>query len=180
MDPLLAHERAQDAFARVLSKVGDDQLDAETPCTEWRVRDLVGHVMAGNQRMAGIAPSPAPRSAAELIAAHADSARAAQAAFSAPEGMTRTFEMPFGSMPGSVVIGMRTADVVTHAWDLARATGQPTDVDAELAEQVLAASRARIRPELRAPGGPFSDEQPCDDARPAADRLAAFLGRVVS
>lgn len=180
MDPLVAHERAQDAFARVLSQVGDDQLDAETPCSEWRVRDLVGHVIAGNQRMAGIAASPTPDSAAALIGAHADSAQAAQLAFSAPDGMTRPFETRSGSLPGSVVIGMRTADVVTHAWDLARATGQPTDIDEELAEQVLAASRERMGTAPRAPGGPFGDAQPCDDARPAADRLAAFLGRAVS
>jgi len=179
MDQLAAHQRAQDAFAAVLAKVVADQLDAPTPCSEWTVRDLVGHVIAGNQRMAGGTP-PSDSDLAGLIETHASSAGAAQAMFAAPDGLIRSFEMPFGSVPGSVVIGLRTADVLTHAWDLARATGQPTDVDPVLAAEVLEVSRQRITPDFRGPGRPFGEEEPCDVSRPAADRLAAFLGRAMA
>jgi len=116
---------------------------------------------------------------AGLEEAFARSASAAQESFAAPHGLTRTIEMPFGSLPGSVVIGMRTTDVLTHAWDLARATGQPSDLDAELAEEMLAVARERLQPDSRGPGRPFGPEQPCDAQRPSADRLAAFLGRSV-
>lgn len=180
MEPLAAHQRAQVVFARVLSGVTDDQLDAPTPCPEWRVRDLVGHVIAGNRRSATGTASHAPTGgdAAELVTLHATSAEAAQQAFAAPDGLTRTFELPFGTVPGSRMLGMRTADVLTHAWDLARATGQPTsDIDEELAAELLAASRERVHPEFRGPGKPFGEEQPCDPDAPASDRLAAFLGR---
>lgn len=180
MDLLAAHQRAQDSFARVLSGVTDDQLDAPTPCTEWRVRDLVGHVIAGNQRMAtgAASHSPADEDAAELVRLHATSAAAAQEAFAAPDGLTRTFELPFGAVPGSRMVGMRATDALTHAWDLARATHRPTsDLDEELAAELLAASRERVRPEFRGAGKPFADEQPCDSGAPASDRLAAFLGR---
>jgi uncharacterized protein (TIGR03086 family) len=180
VEPLEAHRRAQDAFAHVLSGVSDDQLDASTPCTEWRVRDLVAHVVDGNWRTATGAASHSPRDedAAGLVALHAESAAAADAAFAAPDGLTRTYEFPLGAVPGSRMIGMRTTDVLTHAWDLARATGQPTDdLDGELAAEVLAASRGRIPPELRGPGKPFDDEQPCEPDASASDRLAAFLGR---
>lgn len=180
MDPLATHQRAQDAFARVLSGVTDAQLDAPTPCTEWNVRDLVGHVIAGNQRIATGAASHSPdgEDAAELVALHAVSSREAQASFAAPDGLTRTFELPFGNVPGSMLAGMRATDVLTHAWDLARATGQPTaDIDDELAGELLAASRERVGPERRGPGKPFAEEQPCDPDAPQSDRLAAFLGR---
>ena len=180
MDPLEAHRRAQDAFAHVLSSVSDDQLDGSTPCTEWRVRDLVAHVIDGNRRTAtGAAPlSPRDETAAGLVALHAESATAANAAFEAPDGLTRTYEFPLGAVPGSRMIGMRTTDVLTHAWDLARATAQPTDdIDGELATELLAASRGRVPPEFRGPGKPFGDEQPCGPDAPPSDRLAAFLGR---
>ncbi|HVC14945.1 MAG TPA: TIGR03086 family metal-binding protein [Acidimicrobiales bacterium] len=184
MDLLEAHQRAQDAFARVLSGVTDDQLDAPTPCAEWQVRDLVGHVVAGNERTATGSPahspahSPAVEDVAQLVALHATSAKAAQDSFSAPGGLTRTFEFPFGTLPAHRVIGMRATDALTHTWDLARATGQPTsDLDEELAAELLAGSRGRVRPEFRGPGMPFADEQPCDPDAPASDRLAAFLGR---
>jgi uncharacterized protein (TIGR03086 family) len=76
---------------------------------------------------------------------------------------------------------LRTSDLLTHAWDLAIATGRPTDLDPELAEYVLAFSKQMMsRPGLRGVGRPFGDEQPCDDERPATDRLAAFLGRELS
>lgn len=178
MDQLAAHQRAQDAFAAVLAKVAADQLDAPTPCSEWSVRDLVGHVIAGNQRLAGGTP-PADSDLAGLIEAHATSAVAAQAVFAAPDGLTRSFEMPFGPVPGSVVIGLRTTDVLTHTWDLAQGTGQPSDVDPVLAAEMLEVCRQRIKPDFRGPGRPFGEEEPCDANRPAADQLAAFLGRAM-
>jgi uncharacterized protein (TIGR03086 family) len=74
---------------------------------------------------------------------------------------------------------MRTADVLTHAWDLAVASNQSTDLDPELAAEQLAAVRAYVRPEFRGPGRPFGYEQSCSSERGPADRLAAFLGRKV-
>jgi uncharacterized protein (TIGR03086 family) len=174
-----AHRRAQEAFAAVLALTGADQLDCTTPCEDWSVRDLVDHVIVGNRRTGGITGG-ACGTREEMMAAHADSAAAAQTALGAPGAMTRTYRTPFGEVPGTVVIQLRIADTLTHAWDLARATGQSTDLDPELAEQVLAVSRRLARPDVRGPGRPFALEQPCDGSRPAADRLAAFLGRTVS
>jgi uncharacterized protein (TIGR03086 family) len=93
--------------------------------------------------------------------------------------MSTMFKLPFGEIPGQVFIGMRTSDVLTHAWDLAAATGQSTDLDPELAAEQLAAVRAYVGPQFRGPGMPFGDEQPCSSERAPADQLAAFLGRKV-
>jgi hypothetical protein len=49
--------------------------------------------------------------------------------------------LPIGELPGTAFIELRTSDLLTHAWDLAIATGQPTDLDPELAEYVLAFSK---------------------------------------
>lgn len=177
---LSAHQRAQDAFARVLAGVRDDQLDAPTPCSEWTVRDLVRHVIAGNQRSAAgtTSLSVSDEDAAALVELHARSSADAQAAFAAPGGLDRSFELPIGSVTGTRLVGMRATDVLTHAWDLAKATGQSqADLDDELAAELLKASRERVRPEFRGPGRPFGDEQPCEPGASASDRLAAFLGR---
>lgn len=72
-------------------------------------------------------------------------------------------------------------NLLAHAWDLAIATGQPTNLDPELADYVLAFSKQMTsRPVLRGDGRRFGAEQPCGDERPAADRVAAFLGRELS
>ncbi len=181
MDTLAAHQRAQDAFAVVLASVRPDQLDDPTPCSEWKIRDLIEHVVGGNEHVgiwAGIYQQPPARSD-ELTEAHRVAAAAAHEVFASPAGMATMFELPFAQIPGSFFIGMRTSDVLTHAWDLAAATGQSTDLDPELATEQLAAVRQFVQPEFRGPGKPFADEQPCSSDRPPADQLAAFLGRSV-
>lgn len=181
MDPLMAHQRAQDAFAGVLANVSTDQLGAPTPCSEWTVGDLIEHVLGGNERAAqgaGLYQQP-PVRPENLVDAHRACAAAAQEAFARPGGMAVMFELPFGQVPGRVFIGMRSSDALTHAWDLAVATGQSTDLDPELATAQLTLARQGVRPEFRGPGRPFGEEQPCSTGRPSADQLAAFLGRKV-
>ena len=43
-------------------------------------------------------------------------------------------ETPFGEMPGGQFIMVPITDMIVHAWDLAKATGQNTTLDAGLAE----------------------------------------------
>ena len=181
MDPLLAHQRAQDAFAGVLANVSPDHLGAPTPCTEWTAKDLIEHVIGGNEYVGKwadnpIEPPPRPDNIAD---AHRTAATAAHEIFAGLDGMSTMFNPPFGHVPGQLFIGIRPADVLTHAWDLAVATGQSTDLDPELATEQLAAVRAVVGPQFRGPGKPFAEEQPCSSERAPADQLAAFLGRKV-
>ncbi len=181
MDPLHAHQRAQDTFANVLVNVTSDQLSSPTPCSEWDVKALIDHVIAGNQRVVERARGQVAPLPEDLVAAHRASAKAAQETFTAPEGLTRTYQLPIGEVPGTVFIELRTSDLLVHAWDLSVATGQPTDLDPDLAEYVLAFSRQMMsRPRLRGDGRPFGEEQPSGDERTGADRVAAFLGRKLS
>lgn len=181
MEALEAHQRAQDVFASVLANVRSDQLGAPTPCSEWTVGDLIEHVVSGNERVGQWAGGhePPPARPDGLAEAHRAAASAAQEVFAGPAAMTTMFELPFGQVPGGVFIGMRSTDVLVHAWDLAAATGQPTDLDPALAAQLLSAARGRVQPDFRGPGKPFGAEQPCPPGRPPADQLAAFLGRKV-
>ena len=184
MDPLVAHQRAQDAFAGVLAKVGPEQFGSPTPCSEWTIGDLIEHVIGGNEHVgiwSGSAEEPAvrPGDPEDIVAAHRAAAAAAHEVFARPDGMSTMFKLPFAEIPGQIFIGMRTSDVLTHAWDLAAATGQSTDLDPELATELLAAVRAFVGPQFRGSGQPFGDEQPCSSGRAPADQLAAFLGRKV-
>ena len=58
-------------------------------------------------------------------------------AFSAEGAMDRIMHMPFGDLPGSAFINIAAVDTFTHGWDLARATGQPTNLDPALASDLL-------------------------------------------
>lgn len=176
MDPHSAHQRAQDAFACVLANVTPDRFGDPTPCSEWTIQDLIKHVVGGNNMVARRGSDESSSESADLEA-YRTSAAGAIDGFSGPDAMIAVYELPFGQVPGSVLIGMRTTDVLTRAWDLAAATGQSTDLDPELATEMLAVARERVQPAFRGPGRPFGAEQPCSPDSPPADRLAAFLGR---
>jgi len=62
--------------------------------------------------------------------------------------------------------------------DLARATGQPTDLDPEIAEQCLA--EFRVVRDAGLGGDMFAPIQQAPDDAAAADRLAAYAGRAVT
>ncbi len=180
MDLLDAHQRAQDTFAHVLVNVTSDQLSLPTQCAQWDVKALIDHVIAGNQRVverAGGHTTPPPE---DRRAAHFSSAREAQEIFTQPEALTRTYQLPIGEIPGTAFIEIRTSDLFVHAWDLAIATGQPTNFDPELADYVLAFSKRMMsRPGLRGDDRPYGEEQPCRGTHSPADRVAAFFGRTL-
>ena len=174
------HARAQALFGNVLDLVTDEQLALPTPCSDWTVADLIAHVDAGNLRVAhmgGRDPIDLPNN---RITAHAASSAEARAVFDADDGMTRLFELPFGAVPGTVFVAIRSGDLYAHAWDLATAIGADTDLDHELGEAIYAATSPILGDSLRGEGRPFGVQQPCPPDRPIADRMAAFLGRTVT
>jgi uncharacterized protein (TIGR03086 family) len=179
MDQLTAHGRAAAVFAAVLAHVRDDQLGNASPCAGWTAKDVMDHVIAGNQMVRKRAGLDALDLPGNPIVAQTTSTEGAQDVFAAPDGLTRTYELPIGPVSGGVFIDLRTIDLLVHAWDLAKATGQPTDLDPELASVCLTAARSRMNPALRGEGKPFAEEQPCPPGATAADELAAYLGRAV-
>jgi len=171
----------------VLAGVTRDQLDSPTPCQSWTVAQLVDHVVGAQFFFTAVARgeqlSGEPRKFADgdFLAAFDEGSATSVAAFSADGAMERIMHLPFGDMPGAAFIGIAATDTFTHGWDLARATGQGTDLDPGLAEALLTASKAAIQPAFRGPDGkaPFGPEQQAPAGATNADRLAAFLGRTV-
>lgn len=87
-------------------------------------------------------------------------------------------KLPFGEYPGAAFMGLATTDTFAHGWDLAKATGQSTDLDPELAETLLA--NAAIPDGFRGDEPmPFGAKREAPAGSTAADRFAAHLGRKV-
>jgi uncharacterized protein (TIGR03086 family) len=172
----------------VLADVTPDQLDASTPCASWTVRDLINHIVGGTYYFARTVEGGAGGGAADIdhtttdtLADYDAGTKAALDAFGAPGALERMIELPFGTIPASVFIHIATTDNLTHAWDLATATGQSTDIDAELCETMLGHVSPFLGDGLRGADGerPFGPAQEVGDDAHAADRLAAFMGRIV-
>jgi uncharacterized protein (TIGR03086 family) len=186
----MSTEGLQEAIATtrgVLSGVQAGQLGASTPCESWKVSDIINHVVGGQYFFAAMMRGEQPQgeapdfAAGDYLSAYDEGSAACLAAFQADGAMERVVTLPFGQLPGSAFIGLATTDTLTHGWDIARATGQPSDLSPDLAANVLAGVRPVLNDSLRGEDGkaPFGPEQSAPDGASNADKLAAFLGRTV-
>jgi uncharacterized protein (TIGR03086 family) len=189
MDLFPAFERAVASTAEIAKATPGGRLDAPTPCTEWDVRMLLNHVIGTlwlAEALFGDRPPRHPMAPGGLpgadlagddpAAAYAEASAAALAAASAGDALTRVHVTPLGEMPGPGLAGFTTLDILVHGWDLARATGQPADLDGRLAAQMLGfAEQALATPESRA--GRIGPAVPVAADAPVTQRLVAFLGR---
>ena len=182
-------ERVLGRAETVVDNVKPDQLGNSTPCTEWTVKDVINHVVGGATMFSECVEqgSVPDERLGELMAgdnlgddykgAFHTASKRAQAAFNAEGALQKIVKLPFGEMPAEIALNIAIMDVMTHAVDIAKSTGQSIDDD-ELLETALAVGRQLITPELRTPGI-FDAEQPCPDDASAEDKLLAFAGRKV-
>lgn len=174
----------------VLARVSAADLEGATPCASWKVRELINHLVGTQSFFATVATTGEPPSgdsageapdfsAGDFQAAFAEESARCLAAFEADGAMERTMKLPFGEMPGSAFVNIATSDTFTHGWDLAKATGQSTDLNPEVAAELLTFAHGELPDEWRGPDGvaPFGPKVEAPAGACAADQLAAFLGR---
>ncbi|MGQ0431194.1 MAG: TIGR03086 family metal-binding protein [Microthrixaceae bacterium] len=177
--------RAFASTRNVLEGMKGVDLDGPTPCASWTVRDLVNHIVGGAHWFGGTAetgestePAEQDYTEGDTLASFDGAVRRTIAAFDAPGAQEKIMNLPFGQFPGAAFMGLATTDTFAHGWDLAKATGQSTDLDPELAEGLLA--NAPIPDAFRGDEPmPFGPQQEAPPGATAADRLAAYLGRKV-
>ncbi|MGH8988148.1 MAG: TIGR03086 family metal-binding protein [Acidimicrobiales bacterium] len=183
-DPEQLSEAAE-ITGQVIDAISTAQWTFPTPCPDWNVRELVEHLVAGNDGFAAalseqlVPPDPTAGRSADLASDYRRSVHELLDAFRQPGALDRAVSVPFGTVPGAVAVHLRTTELLVHGWDLARATGREVAFPAELAEQELAFTRSAlggIPPERK----PFAPPEPVPDDAPAIDRLAACLGRSVT
>ena len=178
MELIDALEETFDHAQRVIGNVRADQYDDPTPCPDWAVRDLLAHtigVVAGLGAAASGTPPTEFALGADPATQFRDAATATLAAWRTPGVLDKIVDAGPGPMPGSVLAGINLLDTATHAWDIATATGQPTQLPTGVAEAALDVSRATISTEIRP--GRFGPEVPAPPGAGPTEQLVAFLGR---
>ncbi|WP_078280591.1 TIGR03086 family metal-binding protein [Mycobacteroides franklinii] len=169
--------RASAAIEALIAAVREDQWDAETPCTDWNLRQLVDHLVEVNYSMAERFGGPGGDTCDDPAAAYRRSAQVLSDALARPGVLDQTYPGPFAHTTGERQLQIRMADLLTHGWDLAQATGIPADLPVDLVENALgfveklAAAFAR--------SGKFGTPQPVTADAPVLDRLAAQTGRTL-
>lgn len=152
---------------------------APTPVPEWAALDVVQHLVdwsTGFLAAGGIElPANPATEFVERWEAHAAAIQALLDGAAADE----EFRHPVAGTHqlGEAIDRFYTSDVFMHTWDLARASGQPVELDADEAQRLLDAMLP-IEEMLRA-SGQFGQAVPVADDAPASHRLMAFIGRRV-
>ena len=199
-DPRALFNRALETATSVVSGVRPDQLGDPTPCTEYDVRQLLGHMVTVLRRVTALGrgddPFGMPRIATVAddgwLEAWADATDEVREAWWDDAVLTRTMRLPWVEGPGAKVLTGYLNEVTVHTWDLARATGQHPAWDAQVLAlaydairflpptgraELVAPIRDAMPPEHRDPSDPFADAVPVPEDAPLIDRLVAWNGR---
>ena len=185
-DPRPAFAQALDQAGRLVHAVTLDDLDRPTSCTDYTVRQLLGHLVAVERRIVHIAHGGHPFDVTSQVTDVADGDWAAawgtartdlDAALAEDGVLDRTFAHPAGDFPARQAIFAYVSEVAVHAWDLARAIASPVPLDQGLAEATLGPLTAFIPAEPRGGRIPFGPVVEVGAEATAYDRLVAWMGR---
>ncbi|SOJ57942.1 hypothetical protein MSIMFB_05423 [Mycobacterium simulans] len=176
-DELASAEACLGVLQQVLHTIASDDMSKQTPCSEYDVSDLTGHLLNSIMVLGGMA-------GADLsLRENTDSVErqivgAARPALDAwhRHGMEGEVPLGPGSMPAKVAVSVFSIEFLVHAWDYAVAVGQAFQAPDSLAEYVLGLAEKLIKPHERSAAGFDAPIDMPDDAS-GLDRLLAFPGR---
>lgn len=160
--------RAVEDATRILDGIRPDQLDGSTPCEDFTVQQLVTHVVEGAEMMTTHLDGGPP--SADQSWGSVSKRLVAAGELGAPDDV---ISLPYGEFPRSVVVQQAYGEILIHAADLARATGQTIGDDAAY-ERVFDVVNDVWRTD-----GVLGPERPCASDAPLADRVLAFAGRKI-
>jgi uncharacterized protein (TIGR03086 family) len=179
------HARALDVTHAFVAGIGDTQWGEESVCDGWTVRELVNHVVSGNDWAVELTAGKTIEEVGDWLdgdvlgndplAAYDRSASAAAAAFRAPGAMDAPCAVSYGPVPGSVYCGHRFLDVLVHGWDMAASTGQPTELPPDLVEACIEVLEPQI--DMLVASGLFGTQRSVPDDADPETRLLGMLGR---
>ncbi|OBA69092.1 TIGR03086 family protein [Mycobacterium sp. 1554424.7] len=176
-DELHSAEGTLRVLQQVLHPIATGDLARQTPCREFDVTQLTGHLLNSITAIGGMVGAEVPERD-ESDSVERQVIAAARPALDAwhRHGLDGTVPFGKGEMPARGACGILSLEFLVHAWDYAKAVGHDVDAPEPLAEYVLGLAHQLIRPEFR--GGAGFDE-PVDVAADAGalERLIAFTGR---
>jgi uncharacterized protein (TIGR03086 family) len=156
----------------IVAGVRAEQAHLPTPCTKYEVTQLLDHLVGFSSQFAdkanGVTP---PADPATTVAGDDPQATYHDAGARLVAGYRG------GAEGDATPLGIVLVETITHGWDLATATGQPTPYTEASITAALDTSRGMLSPEYRGDGKPFADEVEVSSSAPALDRLVGFMGR---
>jgi uncharacterized protein (TIGR03086 family) len=181
-DVLDRYRMLADDFGARVNAVPEGAWDNQSPCPEWKARDIVMHVTNNARRVSALANGQEPPEPVvdekDPVAAWAESRALMEAVLADPDKSSASVPSPMGPMPVETLVGrLVCTDILVHTWDLARAAGLDERINAEAA----GAAYQGLQPldaMIRRPGF-FGPKVACPEGADAQTQLLTFLGRQV-
>lgn len=183
MEPDERMAKAAAEAARVVGNVRREQLGAPSPCAGWDVRALVNHLILWaafvSEGAARKQPLPADLdrdfTEDDFVAVFAAQIRRTVAAWGEPGAREGVTELGGAELPAELAWQLLLSELVLHAWDLARATGQGFTCDDDVAMATF-----EVVGQVAAQGremGLYADEVAVPASASPLDRALAASGR---
>ncbi|GGU84752.1 TIGR03086 family protein [Lentzea flava] len=147
MDLIQAHGLAMTEFDKRVRAIAPDQWALGTPCREWSVRDLVGHLVYEQlwapELLAGCTVHQVgdrfdhDNLGDDPLVSWVVAAAAAREAWLEPSALSKRVHVSSGVISAEEYCWQMTTDLAVHAWDLARSIGADEQLDPDLASTVL-------------------------------------------
>jgi uncharacterized protein (TIGR03086 family) len=179
IDHLISAEASLAVLLGVLRKLTPADRDKPTPCEDFTAHELLEH-LAGSLKNIGTAlgADVTDRTDAAPEVRIAELAQPALEAF-ARRGVDGTIDMGFAELPATMVAGILNLELLVHAWDFAKASGQDLAVSDVVTDYVEGLALTTISDQVRS-GGSFAPAQPVAETAGSLERLIAFTGRTVT
>ncbi|ONK12850.1 TIGR03086 family metal-binding protein [Streptomyces sp. MP131-18] len=178
-------------LAALLDGVGEDRFDHPTPCPDYRVRDLLQHLLALTLAFrdaarkdlgpwTSVSPdapdAPRPTLDGDWRGRLREQLDELAAAWHEPAAWRGTTQAGGVELPGEVAGLVALNELVLHAWDLARATGQPFAADEDAARASIALLGQETDNAARSGTG-FGPVVPVPETALLLDRAVGLSGR---
>jgi uncharacterized protein (TIGR03086 family) len=188
MDSIDQLERAQAWTGTIVAGVHKEDLQEPTPCSDWDVSRLLDHLIADIDTFNRVAsgepldlltsikpdePQNEGRATPDSGAAFERVTGRAREIWSRPGALEQKYKTSRSELPGAALFNIFLIEMLVHGWDLAKATGQPAEMPADLAEAELAFTTAMMKEQRMG----FEQPVPVPEDASATDRLVAWLGR---
>ncbi|SFR25278.1 TIGR03086 family protein [Lentzea waywayandensis] len=185
MDLIQAHGVAMTEFDRRVREIAPDQWSLGTPCREWSVRDLVGHLVYEQlwapELLAGCTAKQVgdrfdhDNLGDDPLVSWVVAAAAAREAWLGKHALAKPVHVSSGLLDAEEYCWQMTTDLAVHTWDLARSIGADERIDPDLASTVL----SYVERNIEDWSGSSMFDSPVPVAADADDqsRLIGLLGR---
>ena len=168
------YRRLADDFATTVAAVPEDRWADQSPCEDWKARDVVSHVVGTSGMFLGFVGrelGEGPSVDHDPTGAWDHARSRIQAELDDPERASTTFQGFTGETTLEAAVDrFLCTDLVVHRWDLGRATGQDVRLDPQDMADVRS-SMAGLEDSMRSPGALGPEVTP----PPGADEQTAFL-----